>query len=210
MQGPDGTLHRSRDEPGPIGAGGRSRGRWWICVAAVVVVLVVGAVVLAGSHQDHHAAGPASTGKSAQAGSPSEAGNPTTGGNTVPVSASIGGEGPANGVRSSQAPTALSAAAPAGSPPAADVSIRNCQAEPGNRARVIVEGTIVNHDTQTDDYTIIVSIEDGGQSVGEAFDTENAVAAGETSTWSAQGELGGQTGTGLTCTLAWLHRTASD
>lgn len=73
-----------------------------------------------------------------------------------------------------------------------------------------MDGTIVNHDRQADNYTIVVSIQDGSQSVGEAFDVENAVAAGQTAAWSAQGVLADQTGTGLTCTLAWLHRTASD
>ena len=192
-------------------AGARGRSRWWICVAAAVVVLIVGTIVLAGSHQDQHAAGPASTSKSTQARSQPAMGSPAASGDSTPGLASTGAEGPANGAQSAQTSTVRSATAPTAPPPvAADVSISSCQAEPGNRARVIVDGTIVNHDTQTDDYTIIVSIQDGSQSVGEAFDTENAVAAGQSATWSAQGVLGGQTGTGLTCTLAWLHRTASD
>jgi hypothetical protein len=92
----------------------------------------------------------------------------------------------------------------------ADVSISQCEVAPGDTSHVIVNGSIVNHDSQTDDYTIVVSIQDGSGRVGEAFEADDDVAAGETATWSAEGLLTGRPQSPPSCTLTWLHRTASD
>ena len=76
-----------------------------------------------------------------------------------------------------------------GVPPGGDVSVSQYVIDPNNRRHAVVNGTVVNHDTQTDDYTITVAVQQGAQTVGSAFVTDDQVAVGADSPWSALGTL---------------------
>jgi hypothetical protein len=97
------------------------------------------------------------------------------------------------------------AAGPAGG----DVTVSQCVVDPTNPRRAVVNGTVVNHDTHPDDYTITVAIAVGGQTVGSAFVTDDQVAEEATSPWSASGILAAGAGAYLTCTVSYVGRVAS-
>jgi hypothetical protein len=94
-------------------------------------------------------------------------------------------------------------------PPAGDVSVSQCVIDPTDAQHVVVNGTVVNHDTHTDDYTITVAIAEGGQPVGSAFITDDQVGAGANSPWSALGRVTSGAGGDLTCTVSFVQRASS-
>ncbi|HUC37799.1 MAG TPA: hypothetical protein VMR97_11845 [Acidimicrobiales bacterium] len=107
------------------------------------------------------------------------------------------------------APPASAASTPTTSPAAADVSITSCAPDPSDSTLIDVTGQIVNHDTQTDDYSITVTLLSGSTRVGEADDVENSITANQKSTWSASGSATNATGA-VTCQLASVQRTPSN
>ena len=48
-------------------------------------------------------------------------------------------------------------------PAEADVSVNECVIDPSDARHAVVNGTVVNHDTHTDDYTITVAIQKGAR-----------------------------------------------
>ena len=94
-------------------------------------------------------------------------------------------------------------------PPIADVAATQCVIDPTNARYAVVNGTVVNHDTQTDDYTILVYILEGGQTVGSAFVSDSAVAVDATSPWSAMGAVATASGGPLSCQVASVYRVPS-
>lgn len=91
---------------------------------------------------------------------------------------------------------------------AADVTISSCQPDSFDPSLIQITGTIVNHDTQADDYSIQITLLSGSTRVGEGNDYENNVAAGQTSTWSTEGQATNAAGT-VTCQLGTVQRTAA-
>ncbi len=124
---------------------------------------------------------------------------PTT---TPPAPAAAAG---AAAVAASPGTASEVAAGPAGG----DVSVSQCVVDPTNPRRAVVNGTVDNHDIHTDDYTITVAIGVGGQTVGSAFVTDDQVAEGATSPWSASGTLTSAANGNLTCIVSFVQRASS-
>lgn len=93
-------------------------------------------------------------------------------------------------------------------PPVGDVSVSQCVLDPSDAQRAVVNGTVVNHDTHMDDYTFTLTIDQGGQTVGSAVVTDDAVGSGATSPWSALGSVSAVTGAELTCSVTFVSRTS--
>jgi len=102
--------------------------------------------------------------------------------------------------------TAPNTAAPS---PTSDVTITQCQVDPSDSTLADVGGTIVNHDAQTDDYFITVTLLEGSTPVGGTTYNENAIPPEQASDWSTNGQVIGGSGSNLTCQLAEVERTAS-
>ena len=94
-------------------------------------------------------------------------------------------------------------------PAEADVSVNQCVIDPSDARHAVVNGTVVNHDTHTDDYTITLAIQEGVQTVGSAFVTDDQVAVGANAPWSARGTVSSGVGGNLTCTVTYVSRTSS-
>ena len=113
------------------------------------------------------------------------------------------------------APAAAVSASPAtgskvvAGPADADVSVNQCVVDPNDAHHAVVNGTVVNHDTHTDYYTITVAIQQGSQTVGSAFVTANQVAVGANAPWSARGTVLARVSGNLTCTVTYVSRTSS-
>ena len=123
------------------------------------------------------------------------AGSPGTAGNTGSVTTG--------------APAVTTPATTASSAAAADVGITGCTVDPNDNTFVNLTGTIVNHDTQTDDYDITITFLQGSTRVGSTGDLENAITAGQNATWSTSGSITPiNTGT-VTCQLSSVSRTPS-
>jgi hypothetical protein len=90
-----------------------------------------------------------------------------------------------------------------------DVTITQCQVDANDSTLADVGGTIVNHDTQTDDYFIHVTLLEGSTPVGGGADDENAIPPGQTSDWSTYGSVTPGSGSNLTCQLDEVDRTPS-
>jgi hypothetical protein len=112
---------------------------------------------------------------------------------------------PASAVSASPATGSKVVAGPAD----ADVSVNQCVIDPADARHAVVNGTVVNHDTHTDDYTITVAIQEGSQTVGSAFVTDDQVATGANAPWSARGLVSAGVSSNLTCTVTYVSRTSS-
>lgn len=97
----------------------------------------------------------------------------------------------------------------AGTSAMSDVTITQCQVDANDSTLADVGGTIVNHDTQTDDYFIHVTLLEGSTPVGGGSDNENAIPPGQTSDWSTYGSVTPGSGSNLTCQLDEVDRTSS-
>jgi hypothetical protein len=90
----------------------------------------------------------------------------------------------------------------------ADVTVTQCVVDPTDPRRAVVDGTVVNHDTHADDYTMVVAIQEQGSMVGSAFVTDGSVATGATAPWSASGTLSASAAGDLTCQVTSVERTS--
>ena len=91
-----------------------------------------------------------------------------------------------------------------------DVTITQCQVDPNDSTLADIGGTIVNHDTQTDDYVITVVLLEGSTPVGGPTTyNENAIPPGQTSVWSTSAPIIGGSGSNLTCQFTEVDRTPS-
>jgi galactitol-specific phosphotransferase system IIB component len=92
---------------------------------------------------------------------------------------------------------------------ASDVSITSCNIDSTFSDQADVAGMIVNHSNTTSDYEISVNILEGTLRVGNALDDETDIGSGESSTWSASGNINGGNGGAITCQLVSVQRTPS-
>jgi len=190
----------------------------WIWGGAITLALVlVGVLTVVGS--GHGGAPPSagpppsrmapdahSTGQKAVAGSPGTASpgdHPST--VTAPTTEPAGAPAPVPPAAHTSAPTTQDSVGPA----SADVAVTQCVVDPTDARRAVVNGTVINHDLHSDDYTIIISIQQAGQSVGSAFVADDSVATGATAPWSALGTLSAGVGDDLSCQVTSVQRTSS-
>ncbi len=196
----------------------RSRSRILGAVAAAAV-LVVGALVVVGSSgggKGAHAASSATTTPRGRAGTATTA-SPATAGSSGTVSGSASSPSASSSHPAGSASTPVTGAGPgAGSASEVDagqagndVAVTQCVVDPTSAHYAVVNGTVVNHDVQTDDYTVTVDIFEGGERVGSAFATDDAVAVDATSPWSVLGAVAAGTGGDLTCQVASVERVPS-
>jgi len=109
-------------------------------------------------------------------------------------------------------PTTITTSPGTTTPPPAvdDVRLANCNIDASLATLIDVSGTLVNHDTQTDDYDITVTLLQGSTRVGQAEDFEPSITAGQISTWSTTAIITPVNGGAVTCQLASVSRTASN
>jgi hypothetical protein len=89
------------------------------------------------------------------------------------------------------------------------VTITECQVDSNDSTVADISGSLVNNDTQTDDYLVTITLLEGSVPVGWATYNENAVPPGQTLYWSTNGRITGGSGSNLTCQLAEVNRTPS-
>ena len=198
-------LPTSTHQDRPPDGRGALRSPWvWGTGLATVLALVVLVLVGSGGGNGNPTAAPRSGAGSARGGSSPAA--------TTPVAASGAAPEPA----AASAPTAptppvgpSNRAESVAGPAEGDVSVSQCVIDPGDARHAVVNGAVINHDTHTDDYTITVAIQQGGQNVGSAFVTDDRVAVGADAPWSALGTVSAGTGNDLTCSVTYVSRASA-
>jgi Protein of unknown function (DUF2510) len=99
------------------------------------------------------------------------------------------------------------AAAPSGGA-GSDVAITSCSVDQSDGTLIDVSGTVTNHGSVTEDYTIMVTVLHGTIQVGEADEAEIGIPTGQTVTWQTTGQQS-IANTSVSCQVASVNRTPS-
>jgi hypothetical protein len=104
--------------------------------------------------------------------------------------------------RNTESPTTPSGAA------GSDVAITSCSVDQSDGTLIDVSGTVTNHDSVMDDYTIVVAVLHGTSHVGEADEAQIDIPPGHTVTWQTTGQQS-IANTSVSCQVASVDRTPS-